>query len=76
MNLNLTKLFPKSSPNVEVIAGRDMIVTVTDGTQRSVTVGDRFEVARPKQADIDQDDRPSAIEAATDSSTRCMARPA
>jgi hypothetical protein len=46
MNLNLTKLFPKSSSNVEVIAGRDMIVTVPDGTTRSVTVGDRFEVTK------------------------------
>ena len=46
MNLNLTKLFPKSSSNVEVIAGRDMIVTVPDGTTRSVTVGDRLEVTK------------------------------
>ena len=56
MNLNLTKLFPKSSPNVEVIAGRDMIVTVPDGTQRSVTVGERLEVTKEELARYERGD--------------------
>jgi len=56
MNLNLTKLFPKSSSNVEVIAGRDMIVTVPDGTTRSVTVGDRLEVTNQELARYERGD--------------------
>ena len=56
MNLNLTKLFPKSSTNVEVIAGRDMIVTVPDGTQRSVTVGERLEVTKEELARYERGD--------------------
>jgi hypothetical protein len=56
MNLNLTKLFGQSSPNVEVIAGRDMIVTVPDGTTRSVTVGDRFEVTKEELARYERGD--------------------
>ena len=56
MNLNLTQLFPKSAANVEVIAGRDMIVTVPDGTQRSVTVGDRFEVTKEELARYERGD--------------------
>ena len=56
MNLNLTKLFPTSSTNVEVIAGRDMIVTGPDGTQRSVTVGERLEVTKEELARYERGD--------------------
>jgi len=56
MNLNLAKLFPKSSPDIEVISNRSMVVTLATGETKSVAAGDRFFVSKSELAKYERDD--------------------
>ena len=56
MNLNLSKLFPKSSPDIEVISNRSMVVTLATGETKSVAAGDRFFVSKSELAKYERDD--------------------
>ena len=56
MNLNLTKLFPKTSPDIEVISNRSMVVTLATGETKSVAAGDRFFVSKAELAKYERDD--------------------
>ena len=64
MNLNLTKLFPKTSPDIEVVSNRSMVVTLATGETKSVAAGDRFfvskaELARYERGDLLVQNRPA-----------------
>ena len=56
MNLNLSKLFPKTSPDIEVISNRSMVVTVASGETQTVSPGDRFFVSKEELAKYERDD--------------------
>ena len=56
MNLNLSKLFPKTSPDIEVISNRSMVVTLATGETKSVAAGDRFFVSKAELAKYERDD--------------------
>ena len=56
MILNLQKLFPKTSPDIEVVSTRSMVVTVASGETKTVSPGDRFFVSKAELARYERGD--------------------